>query len=596
MRRCLIFVFALAVVFSASGQVVSIHEYDSKNNQKLNIESPYIVGINSMLSINIDKDALRDSIAIALGGSPTLPSDMLAVVNFTLRHQQKALSAIAATGSRKDRLDALAQFRTAMEPIGDYLFNLPDSVRQKQFYVSLNSALAQGAGGYDAFFTVLNQLYDQVTSDYTKIVNESQATFSLGGFINTSDGYRQFHIDGFDSISSTGIYEVPRFATSIPQSEVDAFNAARNLADSLQSNADMLVDQMKSRALDALDQLEDKVDSIVQSGINSFENRVDSLSTSLRNEFTPPINTFKQSLSDYKVALVKLVSDLKNISFSEALTLVSEVEDLKNQTEGLITQADSLYSMVKSTVQEAGSIKQSLVLGLTTDITSVVDQLKELGVDYLDEFKNTIDLFNQNKLTDLASTAAKFSSSTYELKYSEVPEHADVDIRTTGTRQPGDQLYFKAVIRNSEGTVFNKTIFWQKYNMFHVGLHSSIRASLLFVDKVNGDFGNSTNDFQLAPSYSAIFKVGGRKSLFYNKYLTPGLGINVATIDFDNDNTPEIGVGVTAAFFQDYLQVGYGRNMTTNDYYWSFGLRIPLFGWAVTGVNSLPSATPVNSN
>ena len=84
--------------------------------------------------------------------------------------------------------------------------------------------------------------------------------------------------------------------------------------------------------------------------------------------------------------------------------------------------------------------------------------------------------------------------------------------------------------------------------------------------------------------------------MFYNKYFTPGIGVNVSTLDFNNDNTPEIGIGLTAAFFKDYLQIGYGRNMASDDNFWLFGLRLPLFGWATTGVDSAPTSTAIKSN
>ena len=132
--------------------------------------------------------------------------------------------------------------------------------------------------------------------------------------------------------------------------------------------------------------------------------------------------------------------------------------------------------------------------------------------------------------------------------------------------------------------------------MFHMGLNNSIRASIVFLDKVNGDFSNTSSQFQLAPSYSAIFKIGTRHGKFYNQYLTPGLGVNVATMDFDNNNNPEIGIGVTAAFFHDYVQIGYGMNMNTNDNYWMFGLRLPLFGWATSAVQGTPTVTPPLGN
>lgn len=270
----------------------------------------------------------------------------------------------------------------------------------------------------------------------------------------------------------------------------------------------------------------------------------------------------------------------------EVFTVAQEAEALLAKGKNLKNDADSLYSPVKVQIIQLPSVAQEVKTKLTEDLTNTITQLKDLGEGYLTELQNILKTFHEGSLSDLSETAAKFSSSTFSLPLNSIPSEVDLDLRTVGQREPGDQVYFKATILNdSTGQTFNKTLFWAKYTMFHVGIHNSIRASLIFADKINGDFGNSTNNFQLAPSYSVIFKVGTRKGMFYNKHLTPGLGINFSTLDFDNNNNPEIGIGITVAFFKDYLQVGYRLNMSSDDNFCMFGLRLPLFDWA-TGVDT----------
>lgn len=599
MQRLYTFLLIAILSFSTCySQVVKIKEYNS-NNELIDISKPFIVDINGRLSININKTILLDTIIGALD-QREYPSEMLELISQALRLQQKTLMSMTTTGSREERLMALDTFREGMAPLLTYLVDYQEGLQETQFYKDLAEALGKTDQGYKPYFQVLDQYYNQVTSRYTAIVNKSSVRFKLGGWLNTDKGPEPFHIEGFDSISSEGIFQVPRFATSIPRSEVDNFNKARKLADSLQNNTEVLVDYMKKKASNTVDELktiETKLNDILDNGLKSFESRLDSTSNSIQQKFSQPISHFKQSMNDFRVDLATIKADVQNITLNKALDIAIEADSLIKTADKLKAEAEALYNMVTQEIAAAPGIVQNLKSGLTSDITIVKTQIENLATSYLNELKATLYVFNESNLKELTETAAKFTSSTFALSYNDVPASTILDIRTVGEREVGDEIYFKAtIVRDSTANSFDETVFWQKYTMFHIGLNSSIRASLIFADKVNGDFANTTNDFQLAPSYSAIFKIGTRKSMFYNKYFTPGIGVNVSTLDFNNDNTPEIGIGLTAAFFKDYLQIGYGRNMASDDNFWIFGLRLPLFGWATTGIESAPKSTAIKSN
>ncbi|MFT6213757.1 MAG: hypothetical protein ACJAS3_000142 [Roseivirga sp.] len=579
-------------------QIVKVQEYNT-HNELINVAKPFIIDINGRLKLNIDKSILLDSIIGALD-QKEYPSEMLALINQSLRLQQKTLMSIAASGSRTERVKALDTFRGNMTPLISYLVAQQATLQDSPFYKDLAAALGKTNEGYKPYFQVLDQYYGQVTQRYSENVKNSAVRFKLGGWLNTEKGPEPFHIEGFDSISSKGITQVPRFATTVPKTEVDNFNQARTLADSLQNNTGVLVDLMKKKAESTLDELktiESKVDDIINNGIKNFESKVNSTANGIQQQFKLPVSNLKQSINDFRVNLATIKADVESISLDNALGLAIEADSLIKEATTLKTEVKALYSLVTTEVAQAQNIAQALKSGLTVDITNIKTQIDNLATDYLNELKGILTLLDDSNIKALTATAANFTSSTYALSYHDVPTSATLDIKSIGQRAVGDEIYFKATIqRDSTTNSFDETLFWQKYTMFHIGLNSSIRASLIFANKVNGNFANSTNDFQMAPSYSAIFKIGTRKSMFYNKYFTPGLGLNISTLDFNNDNTPEIGIGVTAAFFKDYVQLGYGRNMATDDSFWLFGLRLPLFGWATSGIDAAPSSTAVNSN
>lgn len=570
---CLLAGFGL----QAFAQVVTLKEYGN-DNKLLTVEKPFIVGINSTLQININKDILLDSLVDMLGEN-TYPSEALVAISKALSNQKKTLTAIMTTGKRKERLAALNSFRTELASVLIPLTQLDTGSALRK---AANRALL--SNNYAVFFDTLNNQYAKITKEYADKVSASTAYFKLGAWLNTSSGATQVHLDGFDSIANGQFYQVKRFVTSIPQSEVNAYNSARTLADSLQTYADTLVALMKNRFLNGVNGVEAKVTNILQTGINGFKQNLDSVANQAKTEFYPPIDTLTQELNEFKVGLVKLISQVENFKVGEIINMYQEARALEVQGDTIEAHAKALFDKVKAEVQDIPGITKSVSASLIANATGVWTQTKELGQSYIEELEKTLDLFNQNKVTDLSETAAKFSANTFSLSYNDVPAQTDLNLKFTGERTNGDQLYFKAVIgKDSASTTTAKTIYWQKTTMFIQGIYNTIRASLIFANPVNSSLGNPTNEWQLAPSYSAIFRLGTRKSIFYNKYLTPGIGINVATLDFDNNNNPEIGIGLTAAFFQDYLQVGYGRNMGTDDFYWMFGLRLPLFGWITKG-------------
>ncbi len=56
----------------------------------------------------------------------------------------------------------------------------------------------------------------------------------------------------------------------------------------------------------------------------------------------------------------------------------------------------------------------------------------------------------------------------------------------------------------------------------------------------------------------------------------PGLGINMSLLDFDNDDTMELGFSGVVTLLRDMVQVGAGVNLTLNESFWFLGLRLPM--------------------
>ena len=86
---------------------------------------------------------------------------------------------------------------------------------------------------------------------------------------------------------------------------------------------------------------------------------------------------------------------------------------------------------------------------------------------------------------------------------------------------------------NNDRTLESRTI-----SVYQILMHLKTVVSLAFVD-TNEKPGQDRKRFQAAPSYSVLFKWGKRSKVMYNRFWQPGIGINIAAPDVDQDDVPE---------------------------------------------------------
>lgn len=55
--------------------------------------------------------------------------------------------------------------------------------------------------------------------------------------------------------------------------------------------------------------------------------------------------------------------------------------------------------------------------------------------------------------------------------------------------------------------------------------------------------------------------------------------MTIALLDFDEEQSLELGVGVALTIYKDFFEVGYGRNLTIREdpWYGYFGLKVVKF-------------------
>jgi hypothetical protein len=176
-----------------------------------------------------------------------------------------------------------------------------------------------------------------------------------------------------------------------------------------------------------------------------------------------------------------------------------------------------------------------------------------------------------------------FTDAVLRLDLDHVPESVEFRLRYSGERQDGDRLLVRALL----GTAGDPSPLREDHEliMYRIQLHLETIIGLVFADPLGSS--QVTGRFQAGPSYSILFKRGSRRSVARNRFLLIGAGLNVAALDFNHDDTPELGVGGVVSWLGDYLQAGIGYNVPRDRGYWFFGLRLPLPTFTLPGTSGV---------
>ena len=141
----------------------------------------------------------------------------------------------------------------------------------------------------------------------------------------------------------------------------------------------------------------------------------------------------------------------------------------------------------------------------------------------------------------------------------------------------GDELFVRAELITTDENGEEDVLMWTKktFVVNRFGITDSFSSHLVFVNRLgSGQTQDPDTDFDPAPSASWTLHyrirpdVNAELSEKLYCILDPGIGINTAAMDFEDENF-QIGVGGHLTLFDDLLILGYGYNLqaeTDHDY------------------------------
>lgn len=540
------------------------------------------IDINSMLMIKINKAQIKEQATSIYGAADAkLPVERMEAISKLLEKRTELLEAVSFEGtSLTERKNALNSFALDVSPILSFV---SDSLSQDNtLRITANEIFSREestvAADYADFFDALQREIDNIRNDYKSTTEANRVYFRLGAFVEK----RAVHLDGFDTYKDGEFKRIQRFATSISDSEKKNFDAYAKIAADANKNAALALREKINELFQPIFiAIKDSINQTIAEPLNQFKNGIDSIEglselvklkvaklksdvTYLQSEIKSFIEFAGLTQSDnYLLNLKSKLQSLLTVAITTSSNISETIDDLK--TEDLKTAKSSYESFQKS--YNSG---KKIITNFTENVSNFFDSQTQLNISVTEKIQESL---------------LKLGDEVKKIPLDNIPDETTLNLLTTGDRKDGDKLYLKAVLGKQSADnelIEEKTIEFIPIGLYQIRLHSTISAVLIFADNTTREF-RASSQFQLDPSYSVLFKVGSRKNAGYNDFVALGFGMNMATLDFNNDNTPEIGIGLVASAFKDYLQVGYGRNMGSDDFYFFFGIRLPFLSLNLTG-------------
>ncbi|MEO5571940.1 MAG: hypothetical protein ABIT08_16280 [Bacteroidia bacterium] len=550
---------------------------DTCKNGSVKTKYPNI-DINSSLEIKLNKDSIKVRAGSFAGNNKSIPQEQMYIISQVLVKRADLIEKINIDSKARfeDRVKALGKVAANMQPVYDFILALPPETPLQ--IKAIEAFSIPGNESYIAFFNVLQDEIDRIKIEYKDAVEANKIYFRLGAFINETP----VHLDGFDIYKEGEFYRVPRFATTIGQDEKDKFDKYKEIAEKANTDAGKVLNQMVK---DALTQYANSLKEMVKARLSEpflkFKIGIDTI-TNASADLKLKIQKAQADISQLESDIQHLIADAKNTDDPDYIS------KLKTGIYNLIQKVTTVKSSVEKTISEIKTSFSPSAWSAYNDFENAFNSGKDTLISIITQTKNFFETQIQSNLDitqNINESLLKLDNEVKKLPLENIPDETRLNLLTSAHRKEGDKLYLKAVVgKQPPGTetADEKTIDYIPIGLYQIALHSTINAVLLFVDNLSAEYPAKTQ-FQLDPSYSVLFKLGSRKHTAYNNFFEIGAGLNMATLDFNNDNTPEIGVGVVVSTFKDYLQVGVGRNMTIDQYYWFLGIRLPFLGVDLTG-------------
>ncbi len=586
--------------------MLSIRER-APNGDTLAIGKSGIVDINGTLLIKVDRDSIRQ-LAVAQVGSASAIAELLSRLDALVRVRDTALAAVgpalvAWNTSAKDSAAIAALHDGLHKALALGLQVINAAPRGSRLRDRLNTALRESRGGgledlYRLVFRVAVEEADALRLERDSLLKAAGVFVQVGGWSVTARGSRPLHFDGFDENPNLEDFEVERFGlgaialTEEQKRELTRAGAiARNFNEQgVTAGLTDLSSGIRSAIGQAVLPVIDEGTACVEQ-IRTQAGELIGLPGALAESAKQQVDSALRPLEDLRTSIValreKYSSDQAAAGQSTAQFLIATNEDLA----GLYRKAESAKTALITLESTLATVRGTASAEVARRLAALRTRARECGDSLqvkLAAARASADALLQNLLgvRQINADILAFSESVLRLDIDRIPEAIEFRLRYSGERRDGDRILVRALLGTAGGRAPAREDY--ELTMFRIQVHLETVVGLIFADPLGSS--QVTGRFQAGPSYSVLLKRGSRKSIARNRFLLIGAGLNIAALDFDHDDTPELAVGGVISLLGDYVQGGIGYNVPRDRGYWFFGLRLPVPTFTLPGTRGVDTA------
>lgn len=558
-----------------NAEVVNITEVGKKSKQLSFDDGKAIVDINSSLDIDIRRTALTRLLStnVVQDAEVTRQIDLIEKILTVQKEISKLLApeVLAANEPAK----ALEYYNLSRKFYALIKDEPGIRARINDFF---KEAIAAGKMPQLYVMEQMPALADSLVQAIQSSEKMKNVNIKLVATLNTKgEPNRPVHIENFDNYTEGEYYEVPRWVTTFSEENIKQFDAMAKTTAVINSMVDkgfanakeVIKDELKSP--DCFENLHRDVKTLIDnpgavfgaekdiavSHLIAFEAKITELQRSLN-----ALNNVAQSQDKNALQLFNNVSE-QFLQLTQSLP--QEVTNLKNSLIPALAGNAALAGIYNQYNTCKGKLDEDIAT-----VTNVVTVVKS----FLLGFKKTTDAVEQITGNSLAFTI------------DQLPTYGSINLKTTGSRHNGDELTIKLVYQTKadveahrKGTVIKQ----YPIELQQVSFHSVANISAIAARSIAKGAQPAIGDkIQFAPSGSLLLKFGSRSSRLWND-ISPGIGINLSTPDFDLDGAPDMAYGGVISLFKEVLSTGIAYNTKTDTPFWFFGVSLPFASLGLTG-------------
>jgi hypothetical protein len=324
------------------------------------------------------------------------------------------------------------------------------------------------------------------------------------------------------------------------------------------------------------------------------DERTNAARASFQQKFAAELELVRQTLTAWESLqsrVEKLRDALRTFDATKLPEFVAEADAARKDAERVLTGIQAIAADAPSFLARFEAVLASEVARLAPEAREqILASWKESGAEstldrWVELHELALSVLEQTRVLLGIGGVTPLPANMHVPEAFDVPitEVKDTHIDLTRTRRKsGDEIVFRATL-TAPGVEVDPME--ARFGVERFGWHDSLEPSVVLVepDRLAG----SDGDVRFAPALVWAWSYYPRSDeqgwwVDSARFLQPSAGIHAILLDFDDENTTEIGLGATVSIWESRIQFGIGWNLMADSdgdgrtYYYVGSSLIPL--------------------